>query len=135
MKYPPKAHVIQSTEGQTVHLMARVVTKDNVAVQQSGITGTGGQEITRNIFDMSVADPIAGIATSSLDKTAKIFDTLQTDAEWTADTTGYNFLDSVATADLATGTKRWRVQYSMVVTGEETITWEYFVDVQDVYGS
>jgi len=134
MKRPAAPLVVRATEGQTTHLMARLVTKDDVAVIQSDITGTSGQEITRKVYDLDSSTPTTATDTDTLDKTAKIFDSLQTSAEWTADSTGYNFLDSVATAKLPTSGP-WRVVYSMVVTGEETLTWDYLVDMSDVYGS
>ena len=71
-------------EGVSPSLMARVVGSDAVALTQSDIAS-----IAYSIWDLSATGTV--VNSGSLTVANVIFDALQTDARWTADSTGYNF--------------------------------------------
>lgn len=73
--------------------MARVYGNTGVAITQASLTS-----ITCSVYNLatetSIATPTVTISTS-------VFDTLQTDARWTFDPTGYNFRFEVAASAFA----------------------------------
>ena len=90
-------------------LMARVVGNSATAITQAAITS-----ISYSVFDLSGTTPntaITGYSAVSLTVADVVYDTLQTDARWTADSTGYNFRHDIAAAVFATGGHRYRIEY------------------------
>jgi len=92
-------------------LMARIVGNDNALVTQASIS-----TITCKIVDTSGVTPTA---TPSITKTAVIFNALQTDAIWTADSTGYNFKHGILASQLPNGDTTYRVEYKFTPTTGE----------------
>lgn len=80
----PKPILGVAIEDGGATLLARIVGNDAVNITQGSLTS-----ITYQVFATGTTVDIA--KNSSLSKTTVIFDTLQTDAVWTIDTTGYNF--------------------------------------------
>ena len=83
-------------------LMARVVGNNAVNIVQADITS-----ISRTVFvgtTISTAVTVPVVATV-------IFDTLQTDARWAVDSTGYNFREDVLAAVFPDGDVIYRVEY------------------------
>lgn len=78
-------------EGQDLVTMARIVTADGTDLQQADISGTGGAEVTLRLIHTGSRRPDSAISTTTIDKTAVVFDALQTDAYWNLDSTGYNY--------------------------------------------
>jgi hypothetical protein len=77
----------------TLTVLARLVGHDAVAVNQATI-----RAIACSIFSIDPDDADQAVADHqavALDKTAVLFDGLQTDALWTVDATGYNFLHTI----------------------------------------
>ena len=84
--------------------MARIVGNDAANITQASISSIA----------MSVFDAVAGgsaISTRAPVVASTVFDTLQTDARWSTDSTGYNFLDTVLASELPTGGMTYRVEY------------------------
>ncbi len=76
----------------TATFMARVVGAGEAAITQTDLAS-----IVHSVYTLDPADPDAQTVVEGHDGVALvvtdvIFDTLQTDSRWTADTTGYNFL-------------------------------------------
>ncbi len=85
-------------------LMARVVGNDATLVTQAAIAS----------IDCKVFDAVAGgnpLAEPAVTVADSVFDTLQTDDRWTADSTGYNFRHDLPASALADGGKTYRVEY------------------------
>jgi hypothetical protein len=102
--------------------MARVVGKNRQNATQASFSS-----ITRKCFDISSDTPDTPITagTKTLVIADTIYDTLQTDAAWTEDTTGYNFKDIVPAAVLSSGGHTYQVEYKLTAaTGE--IGWVVF---------
>jgi hypothetical protein len=81
----------QAFKNGTLPLMARVYDQAGQLLTQAAVTS-----IAYSIYELDDDDPdvrgaVAGHAAVSLTKTDVIFNTLQTDALWASDTTGYNF--------------------------------------------
>ena len=107
-------------EDSSPTLMARIVGNDAVNIVQSDITS-----IAITIYDLTAG------TTTTLDGTALtvanvVFDTLQTDAKWQADSTGYNFAYAVADTIFATGDSRYLVEilFNPAVGGNFPIVFE-----------
>ncbi|MBN2024066.1 MAG: hypothetical protein JW809_14885 [Pirellulales bacterium] len=82
----------------TATLLARVVGEDAAPIGQADI-----DSIVYSIYQLDAADAdcrlaIAGHADVPLAVEDVIFDTLQTDARWTADAIGYNFAHTIDVA-------------------------------------
>ena len=86
--------------------MARVVGIDADEITQADVSS-----ITLKVFDEDAADPDAAVSTASLTVSAVVFNTLQTDARWQVDTTGYNFRYTIPAAALATGDHTYTVEF------------------------
>ena len=97
-----------------VTLMARVVNNSAASITQATITG-----ITRKVFDLDSATPDTAVNTATLTVASVVFDTLQADSRWTADSTGYNFRDAPAASIFSTGGHRYRVEYLFDPTSGE----------------
>ena len=68
-------------------LMARITGASGAAITQSSLSS-----ITYKVFDASSKTPYDLLTSGTITIGSVIYDTLQTGAPWTADSTGYNFL-------------------------------------------
>jgi len=84
-------------EDSGAYLMARVLGGDGAAVQQADVSS-----IAYSVYDM---DDTSSPATGTLTVANVVYDTLQTDARWTKDSTGYNFGWAAAATLFPTGDK------------------------------
>ncbi len=64
-----------------------------------------------------------------------VFDTLQTDARWTEDSTGYNFRDDLAATKLPSGSTAYRVEYLFSPTVGEDWYVVFELTALDLLGS
>lgn len=76
--------------------MARAELAEGTDIQQAHFDGTG--TIKYSVRNSAGTEITSGTLTA----TAVVFDTLQTDAAWTQDSTGYNFAFTVPAAAFAT---------------------------------
>ena len=91
--------------------LIHVVGNDAADITQASITG-----ITCKVFDSSGTS----VATPSIDKSTSVKDTLQTDARWTEDSTGYNFIHDMPDTVFTTGGEYYTVEYKFdPLTGED----------------
>lgn len=97
---------IEILEGTSAQPMARMTTNAAANIVQADITS-----IERKTFDLDGTTPDTPVDTSAIVVANSVFDTLQTDARWTEDATGYNFRDTVAATVLADGGRRYKVEY------------------------
>lgn len=110
----PKRIRANVNEGSGADYLARVRIWDASNAQQADIT-----TITYATYDLDSDAPESAVGSGSLTVSNVIFDTLQTGAEWTRDSTGYNFKHSLAPSDLPNGGHRFRVVYTFTPgTGE-----------------
>lgn len=114
-------------EDAGVTLMARVIGADATAVQIADISS-----IARNIYNHATGVALGTVAAPVVADT--IFDTLQTDARWTADTTGYNFADVIDDDKFVTP-GIYEVEYKLVPAAEADIMVLFLVTVKPVRAS
>jgi hypothetical protein len=96
--------VVWEDGGATV--LARVLGNSGAAITQASLTG-----ISYKVFDLQSATPDTAIATGTVTVATSVFDTLQTDAIWSADSTGYNFKHALAATCFPNGDRTYRVEY------------------------
>ena len=97
-------------------LMSRIVGNDAANIVQADITS-----ISRVVF---VGSTISTAETTPVVATV-VFDTLQTDARWAVDSTGYNFRQDVAASVFADGDTIYRVEYKFTPASGE-VFWVVF---------
>lgn len=84
------------------------------------ITIAALSSITRTVKDLT--DTTQSLVTDSLTVASVVFDTLQTDARWTKDSTGFNFLDIVPASKLPTADHVYRVEYKATEASSGAVT-------------
>jgi hypothetical protein len=113
-------------------LLARVVGADGTNVIQADLSG-----IKYSVYLLDDQDPNSRAAVAEhvrvpLVMAAVIFDTLQTDAIWTIDATGYNFrhvLDVSRHPAFAVAGRRYLVEYELTPTFGQTIRVRFRINV------
>lgn len=125
----PQLHRVGIWEDTGLVCMARLVTDANVNVVQADISS-----IAYSVFDLvtRTADVISG---TSLTVSAVIFDTLQTDARWSTDSTGYNFRWTVPATAFPTGGRSYRVEFKFTPASGQVFFVSYEVDVSEIMTS
>ena len=111
-------------------LMARIVGGAGTTITQATITS-----IARKTFDLNGLTPGTAVETSAPVVASTVFDTYQTDARWTVDSTGYNFRDTIAAAIFATGNHRYRVEYAFTPTAGAVFWVVFELQCQPVWSS
>jgi hypothetical protein len=108
----------------TVTLLARVLSNAGVAITQASIS-----TVTYTVYLLDDQDPdvrtaVANHSAVSLTVANVIYDTLQTDAVWTKDATGYNFRHTIVVAtNNAFGTvgRNFLVEYKLTPVSGQVI--------------
>ena len=103
--YPPSAAVFYDShwEDADLVLMARIKGIDRQNILQSTISS-----IAQKVYDLNSGSQVG--VTVALVVADVIFDTLQTDARWTKDATGYNFRATIAGTYFPNGDTDYRVE-------------------------
>ena len=91
--------------------LARILGDDGAAIVQADFGS-----ISYAVFE---EDATAAVVSGSLTVSDVVFDTYQTDARWTVDSTGYNFRHTVAASVFSTGNAAYRIEYKFEPTGDE----------------
>jgi hypothetical protein len=115
-------------EDSGASLMAKLTGNDAALITQATI-----DSISYKVFDS--ADLSTIITSGSLTVSTVVFNTLQLDARWTADTLGYNFRHDAPKEFFQEGGVTYRVEYKFIpVSGEQF--WAIFrVKAKAVYSS
>jgi hypothetical protein len=107
----------------TITCMARIVGADAVNLTQSDLSSG-----TYSVFLLDDQDADSRIATQHVDHVVTIasviFDTLQTDARWTVDDTGYNFrhtIDISSSEAFTIAGRRYLVEYKFTPASGQVI--------------
>jgi predicted proteasome-type protease len=113
--------------GQT--LMARV------EADAANITQAAISSIAYKIYDLSSLTPTTELGDSAALVVADVvFDTLQTDSRWDADSTGYNFRHTVAASTLGTGDHKYGVKYTFTPAAGQPFLLEFEIWAKKAYG-
>jgi hypothetical protein len=120
MTVGPGLERVEQWLDESLTYMGRIVGGGNVAYTQATISS-----ITVIVKNSSLVETMS---LTAIDKTATVFDTLQTtsdDAEWTKDTTGYNFKYTIPeTAFPAVDTYRALIEFTPVTGGTTKVVIE-----------
>lgn len=119
-------------KNSTVTLMARVVGANNANIVPADITG-----ILYNVFllddrDADSRTPVTGHTDVPLTISDVIFSTLQLDAKWTVDSTGYNFRhtpDVLNYPAFAAAGRRYLVEYCLTAAIGQKILVRFRINV------
>lgn len=96
----------QVIEDSACTILARVYGNAGTAITQSALAS-----ITCKVFDVDSSTPDTAVAAPTVTIASSVFDTLQTDARWTQDTTGFNFAHVLAASIFTTGDHYYRAEY------------------------
>ena len=91
-------------EGCNFTCMARMEGADAAAITQSSVSSIDGKVFDKNSSTDTETTLTVAVATS-------VFNTLQTDARWDVDATGYNFRFTVPGSSIPDGGKTYIVEY------------------------
>ena len=108
-------------------LMGYVQGHDAAAITQSDITS-----IAYHVVD--VRKPSVTVASGSLDKANVVYDTLQTDARWTKDSTGYNFAWAAEVTLVPEGGKTYQVEVEFTPTSGAVYRRRWLLETCEYHG-
>lgn len=104
-------------EDSGASLMARIKGGDGANITQASISS-----IAYSVFSLSTTNGVTTgteTTTGTLTVSDVVFDTLQTDARWGKDSTGYNFRWDVPASVLANGDTTYRIEIKFTPTSGE----------------
>ena len=125
---------IEIEEGQNVTLLRQVLLADRSTYLTQSIVNS----ITLKVFDEGAEVPTTAISTDTLTLGSTIFDTLQTDARWEKDSTGYNFrhfLDGSSLFTKGGGLYRIEVVIATSSTEDGNIPMIWLVKTRGIYST
>ena len=108
----------------SVTLLARVVGKDGANIVQADIASAKYSIYLLDDQDADARTAVTGHTDVALTVAAVVFDTLQTDALWTVDETGYNFrhvLDVSAQEAFTIAGRRFLVEFELTPVSGQVI--------------
>lgn len=107
--------------------MARILGDDAAAITQSGTSA-----ITVAVFKNANT---TAVYTASLTVADVVFDSYQTDARWSKDSTGYNFRYAVVASVFDTGDATYTVEFKFTPTSGSQYFVIYEIDTVEVFTS
>lgn len=116
-------------EDTTFVLLGRILGLDGAAIQQIDVSA-----IAYQIFDLHVSATVAD-TTGTLVIADTIFDTLQTDAQWDVDSTGYNFRWQVLSNALTAPGHTYRIEVKFTAGTNEDFWAIWTLNTLSVYSS
>ena len=116
-------HVTWKEDG-TATALGRITAR-NGSGSATGVDGEGNwlqqadiSTITYKLFDLDGSDPTTATESGSLTISAVVLDTpVTSNAIWTKDTTGYNFLHDISNTYFPAANRRYRMEYTVTLTG------------------
>lgn len=96
-------HKVVVMEDTSATFMCRMLASDGSAAQQADVSS-----IAYSVYDRTGGSVVTS---GTLTVSSVVFDTLQTGAPWTYDSTGYNFKTTLATTAFPTGGRLYRVEF------------------------
>jgi hypothetical protein len=116
----------QCIANSPVVLLARVVDADGVAVSSTNVSS-----LQVKVFDRGTGTQIGTAATPAVDEV--VFDTLMTDARWSADDVGYNFACPIAGQYFPSGDTTYRVEVKVTPTGQDAFYLLWDLDCTEIF--
>jgi hypothetical protein len=112
--------------------LARVVGNNGAVLTPAGITAAKYSVYLLDDRDPDERTPVEGHSAVSLTVDDVLYGALQTDALWTADSTGYNFKHALAVAEhpaFAVAGRRYLVEYTLTPVDGPVILLRFRVNV------
>ncbi len=111
-------------EDGSATILGRLVARDGTGAA-TGVRGEGDfikqadlSTITCSVFDLDGGSPEVAISTPTVTIADDVLDVpVTSNAIWTKDGTGYNFLHDLPVATFPTGDNKYRVEYKVTATG------------------
>ena len=110
--------------------MARVLGNAGTAITQASLTA-----ITYKIYDIDSDTPTTVVSSGTVTISTDVFDTLQTGARWTIDSTGYNYLTTFAASNFATPNHRYVIEVTFDPTSGDNFPCVFQIAVVPIIGS
>lgn len=115
---------VEWNEDATATVLARITARDGSGAA-TGKDGEGNwleqadiSAITCKVFDLDGETPDTPIAEPTVTISSVVLDTpVTSNAIWTKDVYGYNFLHDLANTNFPTGNHKYRVEYTVTLTG------------------
>ena len=116
----------------SITLLARIVGADGSPIVQADVASAAYSVYLLDDQDADARNVVAGHDGVALSVASIVFDTLQTDALWTVDATGYNFrhvLDVSANQAFAIAGRRYLVEFELTPGSGQEILARFRVNV------
>lgn len=126
----PIIHKAVSFEDSGISLMARVVGTASTNIAQAEFTN-----ITYGVISTKSGSSATIAFGSSLTIASVVFDTLQTDARWTRDATGYNFRVDLPSSAIPDGKRTYRAEVKFTPSSGEPFHIPWSIETLDLLGS
>lgn len=120
----PEAYQVEIWEDQDLVVMARVKGVDRQLIIQSTLSS-----ISVTVTDLSNGEQVSTALAPSVAST--VFDTLQTDARWTKDRTGYNFRYTIPGTYFPSGGRDYWVEVEFTPASGSVFTAAWQVSVHE----
>ena len=124
----PSIHKVRAFEDSGISLMARITGTDAANIAQSDVSS-----IAYSVFDSN--DYSTAVSTGALTVSNVVFNSLQTDARWTTDSTGYNFRWDMPASILTVGDRVYRVEITITPSSGEVYHVVFDVSTVPIYRS
>ncbi len=121
---PTRATIYEDT---AITCMSRILGNDAVAITQSDITSIS-LETFKNTSTTATS-------TTALTVADVVFDSYQTDARWTKDSTGYNFRYQVPASVFDAGDATYRLEFEFTPASQPVFFVIFIVDTVEVFSS
>jgi|TARA_Y100000310_G_scaffold89033_1_gene86157 hypothetical protein len=115
-------------EGTTPKLMARVVGAAATNITQASVDSISKIVVLNR-------DGSTVVAADDITVSEVVYNTLQTDATWTKDETGYNFAHALAITDIPDGDDVYVIQYQLTDTASKVSVVEFVLTTKENYQS
>jgi hypothetical protein len=130
----PDARDTQGTVfvGGTAAMLARVLGMTAQPIVQADLSSIAYSIFALDDTDATARTPVTGHSAVVLTVSNVIFNTLQTDAVWTTDTIGYNFLhviDITTHPAFTLAQQRYLVEYKLTPTSGQPILVRFLINV------
>jgi len=116
MANKPKVFKTKWNEDGSAYVMARAMRK-NASHNLVALVPADVSSVVRRVFTTSDETVILGPTTLTVSDV--ILASLSTGNIWTADTTGFNFVDTVPPTAFPNGETEYRIEYKITLTGGE----------------
>lgn len=112
-------------------LLARFTKLNGAVAVQADVSS-----ISLKIFDLDGDSPSSPVSSTAPSVAGSVFDTLQTNSNWTRDDSGYNFSTQIPAAVLTEGRRRYAAEVmATLVAGGTVLVGQWLLSTRELMGS